>query len=135
MRSEIGRGSAAPSAIALVGDLAAQSSGFGLEPQHHRDPGQIEALIEKCSDLPESRDVVQAVEPGAPRSALRIDQAGLLVRAQILHPGADHTGGDGDAEETNSWVIRISHPSSLQGTRDSEFCIVPLNGGNLYLPS
>jgi hypothetical protein len=42
-------------AITLGGDLAAQASVVRLEPQHHRNSGEIETLIEQRGDLPQRR--------------------------------------------------------------------------------
>ena len=69
-----------------------------LESQHHRDPGEVETFVQQRGDLPQPLDVLQAVEPRAAWGALRIHQAGLLTRAQILHPGAHHVCGNRDSE-------------------------------------
>jgi len=60
-----------------VGDLAPQPSVVGLELQDHRNPGEVEALTQQRGDLAQPLDVGQAVEPGAARRALRIDQTGV----------------------------------------------------------
>ena len=78
------RASAAPGR-AQAAYLLAQPRDLGLELQHHRDAGEVEAVGEQVADPAQPVDVVAAVEPGAAGRPVRGDEAA----------GARRRGGSG----------------------------------------
>jgi hypothetical protein len=96
----------------MVGDLLAEQGVLQLEVEHHGHPVQVEPGVEQGRDAAEALDIVRAVEPGAARSATGFEQTGPLVRAQVLHPGADQLGGNRDAEDTHCGVGHHAHERS-----------------------
>jgi len=82
----------------------------GLEGQHGRDAGQIEAVVEEPADLSEADEVVVAVATGATLAAGRIDQAPSLVEPEVLWSAAHELGRHRDAVEAPARIGTVVLP-------------------------
>jgi HSP20 family protein len=96
--------------LGLLVQLLAQSGVVGLEFEYGGDSGQVEPTGEQLADAHQTGKVVLAVQPGAALGALRLEESALLIGAEVLDPGADDVGSNGDAVDAPGRIV-LSHLS------------------------
>ncbi len=74
--------------------VGSQLSVVGLEVQHTRDAGEVEAGTEQLTDPAQASEILLAVAAGAPLGPVRLEEPPPFVQTQRLHPHTDQLGRD-----------------------------------------
>jgi hypothetical protein len=98
-----------------AGVLSAQPGYLELELDDPGDPGQVEPVGQQLADANEPSHVGLAVETGAARSPVRVDEAAALVDPQVLDLHRGHLGGHRNGEL--ALLARNHTPSSQRSHR------------------